>query len=522
LLERGKTRSDNAETGIPRMNERKNAMQKKLVIWLLFLVIFAASSIGMVSAQSDASIVTTITLADGGIAIDGNGAVATNSSLLITLPGTYSLSGTLSDGQIVVDVQDAGLVTLELNGVEISSTSAPIYLQQAEAAVIVLVEGTHNVLTNSAAYATEDDALNAAIFSNADLTIEGSGSLSIEAASVDGIASTASVTVQGTPTIEINAGDDAIQLETDFTITDGTLNLTAGGGMGASLSDDLSGKGIKTEGNVTIDGGSITINAADDAIRSDQDLVMNAGTLAISATGKAVHASYNLTINDGSIIISNSDEGLEGGFITINGGDINIVASDDGINISEPDDIPAPMLYYLRINGGHTIVNADGDGIDSNGSIEITDGIVIVNGPTANDNGALDYDGIFNMVGGTLIATGSAGMPAAPGESSTQYSLLINFDTLLEAGTLVRIQTADGEEILTFAPSKQFQSLVFSSPELAQNVTYEVYTGGSAEGTAVDGLYSGSAYTPGDQQASFTISSILTQIGNVRGPRMGR
>jgi hypothetical protein len=96
---------------------------------------------------------------------------------------------------------------------------------------------------------------------------------------------------------------------------------------------------------------------------------------------------------------------------------------------------------------------------------------------------------------------------------------LSNFGNALEAGMLGRIQTADSEEILTFAPSKAFQSLVFSSPELAENTTHEVYTGGSPEGTAIDGLYSGSVYSPGSQQASFTISSIPTQIGNVRGLR---
>lgn len=495
-------------------------MQRKLVIWLLLLVVMTATSIGMVSAQTA---VTTITLDDSGVTINGDGAVVTDTSVLITSPGTYNLSGTLSNGQIVVDVQDTGLVTLELNSVEINnSTNTPVYVQQAEAVAIVLVDGTRNVIVNSAAYAADDAAMNAAVFSNTDLTIEGSGSLEIQAPSIDGIVSAASVTIQGAPAIEITAGDDAIQVGTDFAITDGTLSLIAGGGMNATLADELSGKGIKVEGNITIDGGSFTIDAADDAIRSEQDLVMNAGTLNLAATGKAVHASYNLTINDGTIVISNSDEGLEGGFITINDGNINIVASDDGINVSEPDDIPAPLLYYLRINGGYIVVNAAGDGIDSNGSIDMTGGFVIVNGPTANDDGALDYDGIFNISGGTLIAAGSAGMPAAPGDGSTQYSLLINFDSTLEAGTLVRIQTADGEEVLTFAPSKQFQSLVFSSPVLAENTSYEVYTGGSIEGTAEDGLYADSIYTPGTQQASFTISSILTQIGNVRGPRPGR
>src|SRR5690606_36740362 len=122
-------------------------------------------------------------------------------------------------------------------------------------------------------------------------------------------------------------------------------------------------------------------------------------------------------------------------------------------------------------------------------SIEMTGGVVIVNGPTANNNGALDYDGTFSITGGTLIAVGSAGMPAAPGQTSSQYSVLVAFDAVQEAGTLVHLQTSAGEDVVTFAPEKPYQSIVFSSPDLAEGAGYDVYTGGSAGGTATDGLY---------------------------------
>jgi len=105
-------------------------------------------------------------------------------------------------------------------------------------------------------------------------------------------------------------------------------------------------------------------------------------------------------------------------------------------------------------------------------------------------------------------------MAQAPGAASTQNSLLLNFNGTLQAGTLIHIQTSEGQEVLTFAPSKQYQSIVFSSPALVSGSTYDVYYGGSSTGTAQDGLYQGGEYSPGTKYASFTVSSAVTTMGN--------
>ncbi len=104
-------------------------------------------------------------------------------------------------------------------------------------------------------------------------------------------------------------------------------------------------------------------------------------------------------------------------------------------------------------------------------------------------------------------------MAQAPGQNSSQNSVLINFSSTLPAGTLVHIQNSAGEEILTFAPTKQYQSISFSSAELASGETYTVYVGGSSNGTASDSLYDGGVYTPGEQYTSFTVSSVVTLVG---------
>jgi len=337
----------------------------------------------------------------------------------------------------------------------------------------------------------------------------------------------------GNGLIDITAGGDAIQAEIDVVITDGELILTSGGGSKFRIDETTSAKGIKGIVSVTIDGGNFTIDSADDTIHSNGNVEINGGTFVIASGDDGIHADADLTINGGDISITKSYEGLESADanITINDGTIHIVSSDDGINVAgggdnmgmgggqpgrggfTPQPQPQPAgNYYLYINGGYLVINADGDGIDSNGSIVMTDGVVIVNGPTSNMNGALDHSS-FTMTGGFLLAAGSSGMAQAPDSSSSQYSLLLNFRSTIPAGTLFHIQTSrQGEQILSFSPSKAYQSIAFSCPELTKGTTYAVYYGGSSTGTVVDGLYQDGTYTPGTQYTSFTISSIVTNI----------
>jgi hypothetical protein len=301
-------------------------------------------------------------------------------------------------------------------------------------------------------------------------------------------------------------------------------------------------------GSVVIDGGSFTVDSADDAVHSNGDITINGGTFALASGDDGMHADANLVITDGDIRITKSYEGLESANanITINGGNIHIVSSDDGINVSAggdamggmpgggtwpggtppgggviaPRELPtapgAAGNYWLYINGGYLYIDAMGDGIDSNGSIAMTDGVVIVNGPTANDNGALDHSS-FPMTGGFIVAAGSAGMAQTTSPTSTQYSILLTFNTALAARTLVHIQDRDGQDIVTFMPTKQYNSVAFSSPKLVKGAAYDVYYGGSCTGTATDGLYQGGTYTPGTKYTSFTISSIVTNVGSGTG-----
>jgi hypothetical protein len=152
----------------------------------------------------------------------------------------------------------------------------------------------------------------------------------------------------------------------------------------------------------------------------------------------------------------------------------------------------------------------------------MTDGSVIVNGPVANNNGALDYLGTFKVTGGFIVAVGSSGMAQAPSNSSTQPSVILNLESSQPANTMVHIETNNGDDILSFVPLKSYQSVLLCSAELKNGSSYTVYTGGSSTGIAIDGLISEGTYSAGTQVTSFTISSILTSIGSRDGAFGGR
>jgi hypothetical protein len=348
-------------------------------------------------------------------------------------------------------------------------------------------------------------------------------------------------------TLDITASLDGIQAETSLLVSGGDIAITSGGGsvntstsggggwgsrgMGGNPNKPTeSAKGLKAGVDVTIMGGTINIDSLDDAIHSNDSLTINGGDMLLASGDDGIHSDSTLTINGGDLNITKSYEGIESAVITINDGTIRIVASDDGINaVSGTGGVAAGGMpgrgrgmfesgdNYLYVNGGYIAMDTMGDGMDINGPIDMTGGVVIVNGPTSNNNGALDYAGAFNLTGGFIVAVGSSGMAQAPSTSSTQYSVMHTFPSPQAAGTMIHIETEDGEEILTFVPTKAYQSVVLSSPKLKTGSTYIVYSGGSSTGTVTDGLYSGGTYTAGTEVASFTISSMVTGAGSLRG-----
>ncbi|WP_081784901.1 carbohydrate-binding domain-containing protein [Cellulomonas sp. KRMCY2] len=446
------------------------------------------------------------------ITLDGDSATSESmvavgiegSTVTIGAPGTYRLSGTLDDGQVLVTSGADGIVRLILDGVDItSSTSAPLVVTDADEVVVVLADGSQNHLSDAATYVypdAETDEPNAALFSTADLTITGTGALTVEGNANDGIASKDGLVI-ASGTITVDAVDDGIRGKDYLVIDDGDITVTAGGdGLKSDNEEDA------TMGYVSVAAGTLAITAGVDGIDAVTDAIITGGDLTLATGDDGVHADATLTVAGGSVAVTESYEGLESAVITIDGGDIDITASDDGLNVAGGvdgsgqegmgadggpgggDQFAASAGLELTISGGTVVIDADGDGLDSNGSVAMTGGTVVVSGPTGNGNGAIDVNGEFLISGGVLLAAGSAGMAETPDASSAQATLAIGFGASEPAGTVVHIVSSAGDELAAFESSKAFETLVLSTPDVVSGQTYEVLLGGTVTGSTVGGL----------------------------------
>ena len=296
---------------------------------------------------------------------------------------------------------------------------------------------------------------------------------------------------------EMAVVNDGIQSENGMTISNATMTIKTGGGSSAKAMTATS-KGLKAKTTLVINSGTFDIDSNDDGIHCDGTITIHNGTVNISSGDDGIHADEHLTIKGGTINISKSYEGLESTNITINGGNIKVRSSDDGINICGGTDrnnnpgqnrpgnpwggsssTTTAKAGILTITGGDLYINADGDGIDSNGDITITGGTIIVMGPTSNNDAAFDYDGTATMTGGTLIALGSSQMAQQPGSTSTQCSVLVKFASNVAAGSEIKLETASGTLILSVTTLKIARCAVFCTPLLQKGTTYKVTANGS-------------------------------------------
>ncbi|MGN1311680.1 MAG: carbohydrate-binding domain-containing protein [Bacilli bacterium] len=329
-------------------------------------------------------------------------------------------------------------------------------------------------------------------------------------------------------TFEINSTLDGISAETKILIKNGTFTITSGGGsINVSTNDDWgmwgretnkssltninsnSAKGIKCKDNLIIENGTFVFDTSDDAIHSNNYIGIIDGDINISSGDDGIHADKKIIIDDGNINIVKSYEGIESSEITINNGNISIVSTDDGINVAGGNDSSATdrkgannynlsSNNILTINGGIIHVDSVGDGIDVNGSGYVNGGNIIVEGPENNNNGGLDYDGLFEVNKGILIVSGSSGMAQSISSGSKQYNIMIYFSQNITAADTVTIVDENSNEILNYTSSKNYSALVFSSDKLINNNKYTIKINN-------------------EEYQSFTISDITTLIGRNTG-----
>ncbi|MEN2767514.1 carbohydrate-binding domain-containing protein [Ornithinibacillus xuwenensis] len=301
--------------------------------------------------------------------------------------------------------------------------------------------------------------------------------------------------------------------------------------------DTISTKGIKTGTNLTIFAGTIMIDSLEDALHGDQNVNINGGEVNLSTGDDGIHADSNIVINNGTIAITKSLEGIEGANITIMDGTIHVNAADDGINVNggstsfeapgmrdtstsedtatnqpEPSGETPEEASTLLIEGGYLYVNAEGDGLDSNSSIKMTGGTVLVYGPTQSMNGSLDYDQSFEIEGGILVAAGSSEMVQGISEESTQNAVIMSFTDFQEAGTSIYVEDDSGNQQLAIAPEKEYQSILISTPDLQNDKTYIFKAGGVLSGENLDGLYQSAGYSNGNLSLQFSLPNTMTYL----------
>ena len=468
--------------------------KKKLLAALLASALAAgmlpASACAASSSYTTAN-ATLVTLTDSSATAKGKytGYEIDGTDVSITAAGTYVFSGDCDNGSITVKKGVTG-VTIVLNGLTLTNDdSAAITLNKTAEASLIAAAGTTNTVADTEGSSDENAAVK--VKSGAALAIGGTGTLTVDGNAKNGIkgAADAVITVAEVK-LNINAADDGLSCDDELNITGGTLNITAGGDAVKASPDtgDTENPDTTSLGNVTISGGTLTLNATGDGIQADGDLTISGGTFHVKTNGgnttaltddsasckgfkagktltvtggtltvdsadDALHAGTDVTISGGTLTLATGDdgvhadndlvigtkgasststprinitasyEGLEGTAVTVYSGDIDVAASDDGVNAANSTLGERSDKYAINIAGGDLYIDAGSDGLDSNNDINITGGKVEVYGADAMMDAAIDYDGTFTLSGGTLFGAGmepSAGTQAyiAVGETS--------------------------------------------------------------------------------------------------------
>lgn len=299
-----------------------------------------------------------------------------------------------------------------------------------------------------------------------------------------------------------NPGSRPEEKGTDASLPNGGLKTTSADmePLESTEEESTSIKGIKAATNLTIDGGTFTIDSADDGVHSNGNLTVNGGNLTIKTGDDGFHADETLTIQDGTILITESYEGIEGLHVKIEGGDITLTASDDGVNAaggtdsSEADGMRGGDQFggpgqkemgssssdgSICISGGNLHITASGDGMDANGTLEISGGTIVISGPNQGDTSTLDYDITGVITGGTFIGTGASGM-AQTFSDSKQGVIAVNAGNQ-EKGTKITLKDESGKILMEHEAELDFSVVILSSPELISGETYTI-TVGTASG----------------------------------------
>ena len=400
--------------------------------------------------------------------------------------GVYVLTGTLTDGHVLVNAPDAD-VTLVLQDADITcSDSSALYIYKAANVLVYLPDGTASTLTDGSSYdysdgvsSAADEEPNACLYAKSDLIIAGGGTLTVTGNAGNGITGKDTLKIEDTA-VSVTAANHGINGKDCLVLKQADVTVTSGGDALRATNDSDTALGC-----VLIGASALTLTAGEDGIQAETTLTL------FDTTG---------TITDGTLDIPKCYEGIEGQTIDISGGTIDIVSSDDGLNAAGgadqsgfggrgPDSFSGSSDSSIAISGGTLRIDASGDGIDSNGALTVSGGEIYVSGPMSDGDSALDHDGSATVTGGTVIAAGYSGMAQNFGTDSTQGSILLTSRST--STETIRVTDASGSVLAEFAPAKAYSCVIVSTPALKQGGTYTVTMGGESTDVTLESLIYG-------------------------------
>ena len=451
-----------------------------------------------------------------------DGVSVENGTITITSGGTYRLTGEYS-GQVKIEAAKTDTVRLVLDNAKITnSTGAALNVVSAAEAIIYTAAGTTNTVADEANYtATGDDDPDAAIYSTANLTLAGDGSLSVEGAYEEGIHTTGGLVI-ASGTLEVNAANTGIKGKDYVDITGGIVNVTAAqDGIKSTNTDD------ESLGFTRLSAGSVTVSAGDDGLKAPHTLEISGGTLNIEKSNEGIEAQY-INILDGDVTVNSTDDGINASLKdsssdtssdTTSGtattgqqtqqnqnGQVQQAPAGGGAapggsqgSTGQNQNMPQPPTdgampgggggtfevvdAAINISGGTVTVNAEGDGIDSNGTATFSGGTVTVNGPTAGGNNALDSNGDLLLNGGTVTTGSTADMFEAPSSASTSGYLKITDSSALTQGSTVQVTDSSGTVVANYKiTTSGVQLVLVSNKNIVKGQSYTVsVTSGSVD-----------------------------------------
>ena len=430
-----------------------------------------------------------------------DGVTVSDGVITITKAGNYKLTGTY-EGQIKVEATRGDMVRLILNNATITnSTGAAINVVEADEVVIYTASGTTNTVSDGSSYSdTASGSPDAAIYSKSDLTLAGEGTLKVEGKYEEGIHTTDGLVI-ASGTLEANVANTGIKGKDYVDILDGTVTVTASQD-GIKATNDTDGN----RGWVRLSGGTVNISAGDDGFKAERVLEISGGTLNITQSNEGIEAQY-INILDGTVNVTSSDDGINASYSTTStstesttatstkqsaqGGQNSAPQAPSGSTGQAPSGTmgqpPAGggmgggtfevVDATINIAGGTVTVNANGDGIDSNGTATLSGGTLIVNGPFTGGNASLDTNSDLLLNGATVTAGNSGDMFEAPSTNSTSGYVKISNVSNLSAGTTVQVADSSGNVVANYKVTNSNTALILvSSSKITKGQSYTVYT----------------------------------------------